>query len=61
METVADGKYREEVFNVVLAQLLHERGVVCAPEKVLRRVARERERLGELSLRYAGQGKGTNP
>jgi hypothetical protein len=59
MEAMADGKYREGVFNVVLAQLLHERGVVCAPEKVLRRV--ERERLGELSLRYAGQGKGTNP
>jgi hypothetical protein len=41
---MTDGTYREEVFNVVLAQLLHERGVVSAPEKVLRRVARERQR-----------------
>ena len=41
---MTDGTYREEVFNVVLAQLLHERGVVSAPEKVLRRVAHERQR-----------------
>lgn len=41
---MTDGGYREEVFNVVLAQLLHERGIVVAPEKVLRRVARERRR-----------------
>ena len=41
---MTDGTYREEVFNVILAQLLHERNVVSAPEKVLRRVARERQR-----------------
>jgi len=44
MVAMADGKYREEVFNVILAQLLHERGVVSAPEKILRRVAQERQR-----------------
>ena len=29
-------RYREEVFNVVLARLLHERGVVSAPEQILK-------------------------
>lgn len=36
---MTDGAYREEVLNVVLAQLLHERGVVSAPEQLLRRAA----------------------
>lgn len=30
------GRYREEVFNVLLALLLHERGVVTAPEQSFR-------------------------
>ena len=52
---MTDGGYREEVFNVVLAQLLHERGVVSAPEKVLRRVARERERrMPDVLVTYQG-------
>ncbi len=29
--------FRQEVLNVLLAQLLHERGLVAAPEQVLRR------------------------
>jgi hypothetical protein len=44
MVATMGGAYREEVFNVILAQLLDERGVVSAPEKILRRVARERQR-----------------
>lgn len=30
-----DGPYREEVLNVVLAQLLQQRGVISAPEQLL--------------------------
>ena len=30
--------YRQEVLNVVLAQILQERGVVSVPEKVVREV-----------------------
>lgn len=32
---MTDGRYREEVFNVLLARLLHERGVVSAPEQII--------------------------
>jgi hypothetical protein len=28
--------YRQEVFNVVLAQILQERGVISVPEKVIK-------------------------
>jgi hypothetical protein len=28
-------RYREEVFNIIIAQLLHRRGVVAAPEQIL--------------------------
>jgi len=52
---MTDGGYREGVFNVVLAQLLDERGVVCAPEKVLRRVARQRwRRMPDVLVTFQG-------
>ncbi len=37
-------RYREEVFNVILAQLLHEHGVASVPEQVLRSARQGRPR-----------------
>ena len=39
-----DVRHREEVLNVILAQLLHDRGVVSAPEQLLHRAFRPSER-----------------
>jgi len=51
---MTEGRYREEVFNVVLAQLLHGRGVVSAPEGMLRRVGRQLLVTDQLYLGLVG-------
>ncbi len=46
--------YRQEVLNVVLAQLLQERGVIAAPEKVMR-ISREATRkMPDLVVNFQG-------
>ena len=46
--------YREEVFNVLLALLLHERGVVTAPERSLRQAIEQRRRVPDVLVVYRG-------
>lgn len=46
--------YREEVFNVLLALLLHERGVVTAPEQSLREAIEQRRRVPDVLVVYRG-------
>ncbi len=49
-----NGSYREEVFNVILAQLLHERGVISAPEQILRSRATRRRRMPDVLVTFQG-------
>ena len=51
---MANVRYREEVFNVILAQLLHERGVVSAPEQVLRLTGTRRRRMPDILVTFQG-------
>jgi len=44
---------RQEVLNVILAQLLQERGLVAAPEEILRRPTKER-RLPDVIIDFQG-------
>ena len=46
--------YREEVFNVLLALLLHERGVVTAPEQSLREAIEQRRHVPDVLVVYRG-------
>lgn len=46
--------YREEVFNVLLALLLHERGVITAPEQSLRLAAQSRRQLPDVLVSFQG-------
>lgn len=46
--------YRQEVFNVLLAQLLQERGVITAPEKVLRATPDKRRRAPDVIVSFHG-------
>jgi hypothetical protein len=46
--------YREEVFNVLLALLLHERGVVTAPEQSLRQAIEQRRHVPDVLVIYRG-------
>jgi hypothetical protein len=46
--------YREEVFNVLLALLLHERGVVTAPEQSLRQAIEQRRHVPDVLVVYRG-------
>jgi len=46
--------YREEVFNVLLALLLHERGVITAPEQSFRRALEERRHVPDVLVVYRG-------
>lgn len=46
--------YRQEVFNVLLAQLLQERGVVTAPEDVLKTAATGTRKMPDVIVDYAG-------
>ena len=46
--------YREEVFNVLLALLLHERGVITAPEHSFRQAFEERRHVPDVLVVYLG-------
>ena len=46
--------YREEVFNVLLALLLHERGVVTAPEQSFKQALHERRHVPDVLVVYRG-------
>lgn len=46
--------YREEVFNVLLALLLHERGVIAAPEQSFRQALQERRHIPDVLVVYRG-------
>jgi hypothetical protein len=46
--------YREEVFNVLLALLLHERGVISAPEQSFRQALQERRHVPDVLVVYHG-------
>jgi hypothetical protein len=45
---------RQEVFNVVLAQLLQERGVVAAPESIIKSGAQKRRQMPDVLVIYQG-------
>jgi len=51
---MSNSGYREEVFNVLLALLLHERGVVTAPEQSLRQAIEQRRRVPDVLVVYRG-------
>lgn len=46
--------YRQEVFNVLLAQLLQERGIVAAPENVLRASPTSNRRMPDVMVSFQG-------
>lgn len=46
--------YRQEVFNVLLAQLLQERGVVSAPESILTIGVEEHRRMPDVLVNFNG-------
>jgi len=46
--------YRQEVFNVLLAQLLQERGVITAPEDVLKATAKRGRRAPDVIVNFQG-------
>lgn len=50
---MTDG-YRQEVFNVLLAQLLEERGIVSAPEAVLKITPEKLRRLPDVIVDFNG-------
>lgn len=46
--------YRQEVFNVLLAQLLQERGVITAPEEILRATPERGRRAPDVIVNFHG-------
>jgi hypothetical protein len=46
--------YRQEVFNVLLAQLLQERGVIAAPENVIRSSQSANRRMPDVIVNFQG-------
>lgn len=48
------GRYREEVFNVLLALLLHERGVVTAPEQSWREAIERHRHVPDVLVVFRG-------
>ncbi len=46
--------YRQEVFNVLLAQLLHERGVVSTPESIIKGVLEQGWRAPDIIVDFFG-------
>ncbi|MBM3334705.1 hypothetical protein FJY63_08595, partial [Candidatus Sumerlaeota bacterium] len=46
--------YRQEVFNVLLAQLLQERGVVTAPESIIKSGPEQARRIPDVIVSYYG-------
>ena len=53
MSGVSNG-YRQEVFNVLLAQLLQERGVISAPENVVKATPRQARRIPDVIVNFYG-------
>ena len=51
---MTEGSRREEVLNVILAQLLHELGLVTAPEQILRSAVRGRRRMPDVMVTFQG-------
>lgn len=51
---MSNSGYREEVFNVLLALLLHERGVVTAPEQSFKQALEERRHVPDVLVVYRG-------
>jgi len=51
---MSNSGYREEVFNVLLALLLHERGVITAPEQSFRQALEERRHVPDVLVIYRG-------
>lgn len=51
---MSSSNYREEVFNVLLALLLHERGVVTAPEQSLKQAIEQRRHVPDVLVVYRG-------
>lgn len=48
------GTYREEVLNVLLALLLHERGIVSAPEQSFQDLVRMRRHVPDVLVLFQG-------
>jgi len=48
------GGYREEVFNVLLALVLHERGVISAPEQSFKQALEERRHVPDVLVSFRG-------
>jgi hypothetical protein len=46
--------YRQEVFNVLLAQLLQERGVIAAPESVIRTSPTSNRKMPDVIVNFQG-------
>lgn len=46
--------YRQEVFNVLLAQLLQERGVVSAPESIVKSGIERKRRMPDVIVNFNG-------
>ncbi len=46
--------YRQEVFNVLLAQLLQEKGSIVAPESILRTGSHQSRRMPDVLVEYNG-------
>lgn len=48
------GEYRQEVFNVLLAQLLQDRGVISAPESIVKIGAEKTRRMPDVIVNFHG-------
>jgi len=48
------GSYRQEVFNVLLAQLLQERGVITAPESIIKSGIEKVRRMPDVIVNFHG-------
>ncbi len=46
--------YREEVFNVLLALLLHDRGIVTAPEQSFKKALHEKRHVPDVLVTFRG-------
>ena len=51
---MVSGRYREEVFNVILALLLHERGVVTAPEQSFKEALTNQRHVPDVLVDFMG-------
>jgi len=47
-------RYRQEVLNVILAQLLEERGIVSAPEEILHTLAEKTRQMPDVLVDFLG-------